>query len=112
MVMKKKVIFTYEDYIRRSIIVNNRYGIKDIRNLENIRSTYLIRADYSKIVDLINNNEIEKIKNFKPGEIKVSEYITISKFLDQNGKKYIVTSYDSDLSRDPQVLDIFSSSLI
>ena len=87
---------------------NNEFRITEVANLEDITTRYLVRSDYGKIVDLIRNNEIEMIKMPQPTEVKTTEYITISKFNDQNNKKYIVTSYDSNLlEQDPQVIDIF-----
>jgi hypothetical protein len=104
--MRKK--YTYDDYIIKSVLANNEFGISKVSHLADISTINLVSTDYGKIVDLIRNKEFEKIKTFQSSEIKTAEYITISKFNDQNNKNYIVTSYDSDLlEQDPQVIDIF-----
>ncbi|MBN8855309.1 MAG: hypothetical protein BGO55_26870 [Sphingobacteriales bacterium 50-39] len=104
--MKNKL--QYDDYIRRSILLNNEFGIKDIRDLEQLKSMSLIREEYPRIAELAKNKDVESIKNLQPSTVKTSEYIAIMQFADQGGEKYIVTTYDNDdLSQDPQVIDIF-----
>ena len=98
----------YNDYIKESILINNQFGISEVKNFEDLKSTYLIREDYSKIVELIKTGGISSIKNLQEKEIKTSEYLNIIKFLDQGNVEYIVTCYDSDdLWQVPQVIDIF-----
>ena len=98
----------YEDYIKKSILSNNEFGIRVIRDIKELKSMILIREEYSKIVELARNKDVESIRNLQPGTVKTSEYIAILQFTDQDGKKYLVTTYDSDnLSQDPQVIDIF-----
>ena len=42
---------------------------------------------------------------------QAGEYLDIMMFKDQDNKKYIVTVYDSiELSQDPQIIEIYSSS--
>src|ERR1700748_2552956 len=104
--MKNKL--QYDDYIRRSILLNNEFGIKEVRDLEQLKSMNLVREEYPKIVEVAKNKDVESLKNLRPSTVKTSEYIAIMQFADQESNKYIVTTYDSDdLSQDPQVIDIF-----
>jgi len=99
---------TYNEYIIRSILVNNKFDIKDITSVEDIRSLCLIREEYPRIVELIKNKDIEAIKSLKSSPVRTSEYLSIMKVTDGEGKEYVVTGYDSDeLTQDPQVIDIF-----
>ncbi len=99
---------TYNAYIVNSILTNNKLGINNIKSIEDLKSLCLIREEYPKIVELIKNKDIEAIRNFKPSSVRTSEYLSIMKIIDEEGKVYVVTAYDSDdLSQDPQVIDIF-----
>jgi hypothetical protein len=104
--MKSKLGYT--DYITKSILLNNEFGIEIIKDIENIKSMILIREEYPKLAELIKNKSVEAIKSLAPSQNKTSEYLTILKFRDQENNNYIVTTYDSDeLWQDPQVIDIF-----
>jgi len=98
----------YNDYIQKSVLANNEFGIKHIEAIEDLKSLCLVREEYPKIVELIKKKDIEAIRNLKPSSVKTSEYLSIIKIIDDEGKVYVVTGYDSDdLSQDPQVIDIF-----
>lgn len=105
--MKKKI--QYDDYIRRSILLNNEFGIIEMSPLEELKSMTLIREQYKEIANLARSKDVESIKNLKPSSSdNTSEYISIMQFNDQDDNLYIVTTYDSDLiTQDPQVIDIF-----
>jgi hypothetical protein len=104
--MKNKL--QYDDYIRRSILLNNDFSIKSVGDFEQLKSMSLTREEYPKIAELARIIDVESIKNLRPSTARTSEYITVMQFADQDGHKYIVTTYDSDdLSQDPQVIDIF-----
>lgn len=99
---------TYNDYIVRSILINNEFGITEIKSIEDLIYMTLIREDYPGIVELIKSKDIDAIKRLTPPSITTSEYLSIMKITDVQDKQYIVTGYDSDeLSQDPQVIDIF-----
>src|SRR5271170_407935 len=98
----------YEDYIKRSILANNEFGICNVNSFEHLKSMTFIREEYPKIASLANAKNIAVIKGLPPSSKKTSEYLVILKFTDQRGQEYIVTTYDSDeLTQDPQVIDIF-----
>jgi hypothetical protein len=100
---------SYDDYIKRSILKNNDYGITEVNGLVDIKSMSLQREEYPKIVELIKSSNIEALADLAGPANKTSEYISIMKFSDQIDKPYIVTTYDSDeIWQDPQVIDIFA----
>jgi hypothetical protein len=89
-------------------LANNEFGIKAISNVEDIATISLVRSDYEKIVELIRNREFEEIRAYQSNGGRTTEYLTITKFTDQNERNFVVTSFDSDeLWQDPQVVDIF-----
>jgi hypothetical protein len=66
------------------------------------------RDYYQKIMNLIKDKKIDVVKGLPEYPTRTSEYLTIMKVIDQDGKNYIVTVYDSDeITQDPQVIDIF-----
>jgi len=98
----------YEDYIKRSILANNEFGICSVNSFEHLKSMSFIRAEYPRIANLANAKNVEAIKNLPPDSMKTLKYLIILKFTDQSGQEYIVTTYDSDeLTQDPQVIDVF-----
>jgi len=106
---KKREVKTYDEYIISSILANNEFGIEAVNNVDHILSTNLVRSDYEKIAELIRNREFETIKTYQPTGKKTTEFLTVTKFTDQNERDFIVTSYDSDkVSQYPQVIDIIA----
>jgi len=106
---KKWEVKTYDEYIISSILANNEFGIEAVNNVDHILSTNLVRSDYEKIAELIRNREFEIIKTYQPTGKKTKEFLTVTKFTDQNERDFIVTSYDSDkVSQYPQVIDIIA----
>src|SRR5690349_16374825 len=98
----------FESYVVSSILANNEFGIKEVKEMEGIRTMILNRQHYPEIVELIKQNNFNTIQNLPENSIRTSEYLSIMRFADQSGKKYAVTVYDSDdLFQDPQVIDIF-----
>ena len=98
----------YNEYIEKSILANNDFGISEIKTFEDLNSFCLIREEYPKIVELIKSMDMTAIKKLKPNLTKTTEYLSIMKIVDGNGREFVVTGYDSDdLSQDPQVIDIF-----
>ena len=78
----------YEDFVRRSILANNEFGIKEVKDFEQLKSMTLIREEYPKIAELAKNKDIESIKNLPMSMIKTSEYIVILQFIDRGAKIY------------------------
>ena len=106
---KKREVKTYDEYIISSILANNEFGIEAVNNVDHILSTNLVRSDYEKIAELIRNREFETIKTYQPTGKKTKEFLTVTKFTDQNERDFIVTSYDSnELSQYPQLIDIIA----
>lgn len=99
---------SFSDYVIKSVLLNNQFGIKEVKKIEDIHSMIFERQEYQKIVTLIKSNKLESLKKLPEKYIKTSEYLSVMKLLDQNNEEYIVTVYDSDqLWQDPQVIDIF-----
>ncbi|HWI93258.1 MAG TPA: hypothetical protein VNT20_18395 [Flavisolibacter sp.] len=99
---------TFDTYVINSILLNNEFHITEVREIIEIRTMIFERAYYQKIADLITKKNIDIVKSLPEYPIRTSEYVTIMKVVDQDGKKYIVTVYDSDeITQDPQVIDIF-----
>lgn len=106
---KKREVKTYDEYIISSILANNEFGIEAVNNVDHILSTNLVRSDYEKIAELIRNREFETIKTYQPTGKKTKEFLTVTKFTDQNERDFIVTSYERDIvSQYPQVIDIIA----
>jgi hypothetical protein len=99
----------YEWYIRRSILAQDTFDIKEIQQLERIRSLYFNRDTYPLVKEVMSNStSIASIKDFPIETYKSDEDIEIVTFRDQNGRLYVATIYDSwELWQDPEVLDIF-----
>lgn len=98
----------YVNYIVKSILANNEFGITKVENIESIASRYFYKNEYPKIVDLIKNGDISGIKTLEGNNSEEREYLDVVLFNDQIKNKYLVTVYDSDdLLQDPQVIEIF-----
>lgn len=101
----------YESYIIRSVLTNNEFGITKVDNLESICTRGFVKEEYSKIEQLINDKNINAIKNLPKQQDDFFEFIDILIFKDQNKRNFFVTAYDSnELSQDPQVIKIYIAS--
>jgi hypothetical protein len=99
----------YEWYVRRSILSQHVFNIKEIQQLERIRSLYFNRDTYPLVKEVISNApSIASIRDFPIETYKSDEDIEIVTFLDQDGKQFVAAVYDSwELWQDPEVIDIF-----
>lgn len=98
----------YVDYIKEAIISNKIHKVSSIDELTEIKSMVLLRNEYSDIQTLIKNGQIDSIKNLPDNNNKASEYLDVYTFIAQDGKKYIVTIYDSnELWQDSELWDIY-----
>ncbi len=99
----------YNNYFIRSILANNQFGITEVSNLQSVKTISLIKEEYKEIESLIKAGELAAIKTLHKDKPRTGEYLEVLEFNDQNGKKYIVTVYDSDaLEQDLQVIEIYS----
>lgn len=100
---------SYNGYIIRSILARNQFNIKEINNLESLKSVCFFKEEYPIIECFIKEANIEAIKTFPTNELRSGEYLDVILFNDEKQKKYIVTVYDNDmLEQDPQVIEIYS----
>jgi hypothetical protein len=98
----------FDSFVIKSIIVNNQFNIKEVNGLVSIKSMSFIKEEYLEIEKLIKQGNIDAVKQWPDSNCNTFEYLDVMSFLDQNGKSYIVTVYDSDeLSQDPQIIEIF-----
>lgn len=98
---------SFEDYVEKSILINNEFGITKVNRLESVKSTYLNRDQYPQIVSLIQENNLSEIRQLPLGDI-TDEFLEIMQFEDQNQEHFVVTVYDSTaITQDPQVIDLF-----
>lgn len=98
----------YDDYIIRSILTNNQFGITIVNNLQSINSLYFVREEFPAIEKLIQSNDIKAIQNLSQNRVQTGEYLDIMSFTDQNGTFYVIAVYDSDaLEQDPQTIKIY-----
>ena len=99
----------YDIYIAELILSDTEYNIKEIRDLESIKSLSFSEDRYKQIRGLIKKqdwNQINEVKDLPSADFK--EYLDIIRFKDQNGRQYVTTIYDSDeLFQVPQIIDIF-----
>lgn len=97
----------FEDYVEKSILTNNEFGIVKTNRFESVKSIFLDKGQYPHIVSLIQANDLSEIRKLPMGT-NTHEYLEIMQFEDQNQHLFFVTVYDSDaLYQDPQVIDIF-----
>ena len=52
----------FNTYVIKSILANNRFGIKDVTSLESIKSIFFITEEYPIIEHLIKEGDIDSIK--------------------------------------------------
>lgn len=98
----------YNDYVIRSILANNKFGITIVNDLLSQNTLPFVKEDYPIIENLIRSNNDKAIPTYTNSSYQNREYLEIMSFADQIGKKYIVTVYDSDaLEQDPQVIEIY-----
>lgn len=97
-----------DEYVVRSILENNQFGIKEVNNLESLKSIFFVREEYPIIEDFIKEKSIDSIKEYSEEQPNTGEYLEVMWFDDQNHKRFIVTVYDSNqLEQDPQIINIF-----
>lgn len=107
----------YEDYVIRSILCNNTYGIKKVHELTTIEDLIFDFDRYAELKPLIAVGDVASIKLFNNRKAKASlddsltQYLSILSFSDQDQKKYLVMVYDSSaLEQDPQLIEIIPQS--
>lgn len=102
----------FNDHVVKRVISKNEFGIKEVKEIEDLKSMLFARQQYPDIVRLIKQVDFKSIRDFPDshaGTIEgFREYLSVMKFIDQNDREYCVTVYDSDeLWQDPEVIDIF-----
>jgi len=103
---------TFDEYVVRSILVSNLLGIKEVHDLQCIKSMYFERERYPLIASLIRDENLAEVIKMPEGKKHPTfqEYLEIIQFENQGGLNFIATVYDSiELWQDPQVIDIFPS---
>lgn len=99
----------YDKQVIESILATNRFGIREVNNLESLKSIYFVEEEYKDIEKFIKAGDLAGIKAFHENQQNTGEYLDIMVFTDQNKKTYSVTIYDSNtLEQDPQVIEIYS----
>ena len=100
---------SFNEYVTRGILANNQFGIAEVNTLESLKSVFFVKEEYGKIEKFIKAGNIEAIKTFHEKQPRTGENLDVMEFKDQNEKKFIVTTYDSNLlEQDPQVIEIYS----
>ena len=99
---------SFDKYVVRDVLANNKYGITQIESLESLKSLFFVKEEYPHIEELIKTGNIEAITNLPQVPLQTGEYLDVILFKDQHQKRYIVTVYDSNaLEQDPQVIEIY-----
>jgi len=101
---------SFDDMIVSAIVEGNKYGIDKVMHLTGVKDILYSDDAYCALTDLIKAGRLEDVKNFAEEEISpmFREYTYVYSFLDQNGRAYIATIYDSDeLWQDPELYEIF-----
>lgn len=98
---------TFESYVSRALLSNNKYGITEVNSLREVKSISFDKDVYVNVVAIINRKEIDLLQELPFGNNNF-ECLDIMEFFDQNKAKYIVTVYSNDsLESDPQPIDVF-----
>ena len=104
---------SWDEYVIRSILATNEFGISEVFGLQSIKSMYLEREKYPLIVALIKEKNLAALIEMPGGNRHPTfqEDLEIMQFQNQSGLKFIVTVYDSDeLWQNPQIIEIFPIS--
>jgi len=99
----------FEWYVRRSILSRNAFDIKEIHQMERVRSLYFNQDTYPLVKEFMSKAiSIDSIRELPVETYKSDEDIEIVTFRDQDGQLFAATIYDSwELWQDPEMLDIF-----
>jgi hypothetical protein len=54
--MRKNVI-SFNNFVVRNVIADNKFGIIEVKELEDVRTMILERQQYSKVVELIKQGD-------------------------------------------------------
>lgn len=99
---------SFDEYVIRAVLANNRFGITYVNNLESLKSIFFVQEEYVELEKFIKAGNLKAIKTFNENQSRNGEYLEIMIFTDQNENKYCVTVYDSNaLEQDPQVIEIY-----
>jgi Elongation factor Tu C-terminal domain len=103
----KQELNKYELKVETAIVSSNQFGIETIRNLQSVKSTMYNAEEYRSIKSLLEQNKWHEIKETSKKIASFGEYLDIVTFLDEIGKKYIASIYDSDeLWQDPELIEV------
>lgn len=103
----KQELNKYELKVETAIVSSNQFGIEILRNLQSVKLTMYNAEEYHSIKSLLEQNKWHEIKETNKMKASFGEYLYIVTFLDETGKKYIASIYDSDeLWQDPEVIDV------
>lgn len=99
----------YDNLVTELILLDMEYNIKEVRDLESIKSRLFDRDQYRTILELIKQQDWKQINELQEPSVEAfNEYLNIMRFKNQNQSQYVVTIYDNDeLFQDPQIIDIF-----
>jgi hypothetical protein len=107
----KQGLDNYELKVEKVILSNNEFKIQTLHNLQSVKSTMYNAEKYPLIKLLLQQDKWYRIKETSEMNASFGEYLDIVTFIDETGKKYIASIYDSDeLWQDPEVLDILCLS--
>ena len=81
----------FNKYIVSGILALNEYKIKEVISLESINSLYWEKDEYSEILILIKNGDINAIKLFENKNPYVGHFLEIMTFKSEKNNNYIVT---------------------
>lgn len=100
---------TFDNYVVKSILANNQYGITEVNELANLASGYFVFEEYDRFKNLIQEGDLAAIKFIFKNQTESGEFLEVMQFKDQTGNVYIAIVYDgTELLQDPEVMDVFS----
>ena len=98
----------YTGKIIDSIVHRFRYGIKEVRDIQEISMIDYTKENIDKLSDILKKGNYDQIQSLKPPKDLLGEDITIIRFRDQDEKSYYAFYYDSiELNQSPVVLEVF-----
>jgi hypothetical protein len=96
------------EIIVKAILLNNQFGIIEVRELENLWSGYFDESTLKEVEVLIKSGNMKTLELLKRGRDIELGWIDVVKFKDQVDREYYVTVYEGfQFWQYPQIVEIY-----
>lgn len=99
MIRSKKII--------DSILSINFFGIREVIDLENIKTVEYTWENRQMLTEILRNGQYEKVELFEPVKELFVENLAVYRFRDEKGRVFHTLLYEAGLGMETMAIEIF-----